>query len=129
MQAGATSIGEVPPVSPASIALRGRCPRCGRGPLYSGLLTVADRCTVCDLDLKAQDSGDGPAVFVILILGGIVVGLAIMVEVSLSPPLWLHMVLWPPVILALAIWMLRVLKTLLIALQFRHRGGDFDAGG
>jgi len=56
-----------------------------------------------------------------------VVGLAILVEVRFAPPLWVHMLLWPPVILALSIWMLRVLKALLIALQFRHRGSDFDA--
>jgi uncharacterized protein (DUF983 family) len=104
-----------------TIALLCRCPRCGRGRLFQGLLTVSDRCAVCGLDLSAQDAGDGPAVFVILILGAAVVALAILVEAKLGPPLWLHAVLWPPVILAGAIALLRPLKAGLIALQYRHR--------
>jgi uncharacterized protein (DUF983 family) len=82
---------------------------------------VAATCEVCDLDLSAQDAGDGPAVFVILILGAIVVALAILVEAKLAPPLWVHAVIWPPVILAGALAMLRVFKAGLIALQYRHR--------
>ena len=82
---------------------------------------------MCGLDLRAQDSGDGPAVFVILILGFVVVGLALVVEAKFAPPLWVHAVLWPGVILAGAIWMLRVFKAMLIALQFRHRATDSDA--
>jgi uncharacterized protein (DUF983 family) len=104
-----------------TLALLCRCPGCGRGRLFKGLLTVADRCTVCGLDLSAEDAGDGPAVFVILILGAVVVALAILVEAKLAPPLWVHAVIWPPVILAGAIGMLRPLKAGLIALQYRHR--------
>ncbi len=107
--------------------MRCRCPRCGRGKLYDGLLTVCERCTSCGLDLRAQDSGDGPAVFVILVLGGIVVGLALLVEVKFSPPLWVHALLWPGVILAGAIVLLRMFKATLIALQFRHRAAGTDA--
>ncbi|MBV8536038.1 MAG: DUF983 domain-containing protein [Alphaproteobacteria bacterium] len=107
--------------------MRCRCPRCGQGPLYSGLLTVRERCTGCGLDLSAQDSGDGPAVFVVLVLGGFVVGLALLVEVKFSPPLWVHAVLWPGVILAGAIVLLRMFKATLIALQFRHRAAGTDA--
>ena len=114
-------------VSPFAAGLRCRCPRCGKGPLYDGLLTVRERCPACDLDLRAQDSGDGPAIFVILILGGVVVGLALLVEVKFSPPLWVHALLWPGVILAGAIVLLRVFKATLIALQFRHRAAGSDA--
>lgn len=110
-----------PPVSPLAAAVLCRCPRCGRGKLYSGLLTVAPRCNVCGLDLQAHDSGDGPAVFVILILGALVVLLAAVVEVKFAPPLWVHIVLWTPVILGGAISMLRPLKAGLIALEYRHR--------
>ena len=77
-------------------------------------------CPVCGLDLSAQDAGDGPAVFVILLLGFVVVGLAAIVEIRLQPPLWVHVVLWTPLILVGAIAMLRPLKAGLIALQFRH---------
>lgn len=111
--------------SPFRNGLLCRCPRCGQGPLYSGILTVADRCTVCGCDLRAQDSGDGPTVFVILILGAIVVALALMTEHAFAPPLWLHAVLWPPLILGGAFVMLRIFKALLIALQYRHRVAGF----
>ncbi len=111
---------EPPPVSPLVAAFASRCPRCGKGKLYNGLLTVAPRCAACGLDLAAQDAGDGPAVFVILILGAVVVGLAILVEIEFAPPMWVHLVLWTPVILGGAILMLRVLKAWLIAMQYRH---------
>jgi uncharacterized protein (DUF983 family) len=110
-----------PSTSPWRAGLLCRCPRCGEGRLFAGLLTVAPICGVCGLDLAAQDSGDGPAVFVILVLGALVVGLALAVELTFSPPLWLHMVLWPPLILAGAIALLRPFKATLIAFQYRHR--------
>ena len=88
---------------------------------------MAERCSVCDLDFRAQDAGDGPAVFVILILGALSVGLAILVEVEFAPPLWLHVVLWAPLVLGGAILMLRPLKAGLIALQYRHRSLGDDA--
>ena len=106
--------------SPLSTALACRCPRCGRGRLFLGLLTVRPTCDACGLDLSAQDAGDGPAVFVILVLGAVVVGLAIWVEVAFAPPLWVHAIVWLPVITAGAIAMLRPLKALMIALQYRH---------
>ena len=109
-----------PAVSLPRAALGCPCPRCGQGKLFAGLLQVRPACEVCGLDLTAQDAGDGPAVFVILFLGLIVVGLAALVEISYSPPIWVHIVLWTPLILGGAIGMLRPLKAGLIALQFRH---------
>lgn len=112
-----------PPVSPFAAGLACRCPRCGRGRLFAGAfsLGVRPRCDVCALDLAERDSGDGPAVFVIFLLGAIVVGLALWVEARFEPPLWLHVVLWGPFILAASILMLRPFKATLIALQYRHR--------
>ena len=109
------------PVPVLAAALHCRCPRCGKGKLYDGLLTVASRCGVCGLDLAAQDAGDGPAVFVVLILGALVVGLALLVEIEFAPPLWVHLVVWTPVIIGGAILLLRPLKAWLIAMQYRHR--------
>jgi uncharacterized protein (DUF983 family) len=117
------------PPSPLKAGLLCRCPRCGEGSLYNGLLTVADTCTVCGFDLRAQDSGDGPAVFVILILGAVVVALALLTESAFSPPLWLHAVLWPPLIIGGAFGMLRIFKALLIAMQYRHRVAGFGEPG
>ena len=113
-----------PEVSPFSAGMRCRCPRCGIGPLFDGFLTVAETCTTCGLDLKSADSGDGPAVFVIFIVGPIVTLLALWVEAAYEPPYWLHMVLWGPAILGGSLALLRPFKATLIALQYRHRAGD-----
>jgi uncharacterized protein (DUF983 family) len=115
---------EWPETSLLRIALLGRCPRCGTGPLYRGLLTIRDRCAVCDLDLSAHDTGDGAAVPVILVLGSIVVGLAFVVEFRFSPPLWVHAVLWPLVTVPLAIVMMRPVKAALVAQQYRTRSSE-----
>ena len=120
-----------PPVTPLAAALRCRCPRCGRGKLFDGVLSVAPRCAVCGLDVSQHDAGDGPAVLVILVLGAIVVALAAIVEFKLEPPFWVHVVLWVPVTLGGAILLLRPLKAWLIALQYRHLslGADPESGG
>jgi uncharacterized protein (DUF983 family) len=112
-------------VSVAYAAFACCCPRCGRAALFSGLLTVREACPSCGLDFSGQDAGDGPAVFVILLLGLVVVALAAVVEITFSPPLWVHLVLWTPLILGGGIALLRPLKAGLIALQYRHqRLGD-----
>lgn len=105
-------------------AMRGlacRCPRCGRGKLYTGFLTLRPNCDACGLDYAFMDSGDGPAIFIMLIAGAIVVACALIVEVKYQPPLWLHAVLWLPLILVTTLWPLRAMKSLLIALQFHHK--------
>ncbi len=110
-------------------ALLCRCPRCGQGRLFAGVLTVRERCTFCDLDLRAHDTGDGPAVLVIFVLGAVVVGLAFWVEFRFAPPLWVHALLWPVVTVPLAILMMRPLKAALVALQFRYRASEMERDG
>ncbi len=109
------------PVSALRAGLTCKCPRCGDGKLFDGYLGVAKRCPRCDLDFANVDAGDGPAVFVILILGLAVAGAALLVEVAFHPPYWLHMLLWLPSILFGALAMLRPFKATLIALQFKYR--------
>src|ERR1041385_8244195 len=106
-----------------------RCPRCGNGKLFSGYITLKPRCEVCGLDYAFIDAGDGPAVFVILLAGFVVVGCALVVEFKYAPPFWLHAVLWLPLILATTLWPLRAMKGLLIALQYCHQaaGGGLEA--
>lgn len=111
-------------VSLLQAALGCRCPRCGKGRLFRGLLTVRERCEVCDLDLRENDTGDGPAVLVMFVLGTIVVGLAFWVEFRFEPPLWVHAVLWPLVTVPLAIAMMRPLKAAMVAQQFRTRASE-----
>ncbi len=92
--------------------------------MFAGFLTVAERCDSCGLDLSKSDSADGPAVFVILILGGIVAAAATITDFLFMPPYWLHVVIWPPVILGGALAMLRPLKGLMIALQYKHKASE-----
>jgi uncharacterized protein (DUF983 family) len=105
--------------------LRCRCPACGEGALFEGFLTVRSRCPVCGLDLSTQDSGDGAVAFIILIVGGIVVALALVTEVRYGPPVWLHLLLWLPLTLALVLGLMRPFKATMIALQYKHRRHDF----
>jgi uncharacterized protein (DUF983 family) len=112
------------PQNPFSAGVRGRCPRCGEGRLFSGFLTLAPRCAACGLDFSFADSADGPAVFVILIVGFIIAGAALLVEVAYSPPLWVHFVLWLPLVLILCLGFLRPLKGVLIALQYHHKAEE-----
>ena len=108
-------------VSPFAAGWACRCPRCGEGRLFSGFLKVADRCANCGLDYSFADAGDGPAVFVILIIGFIVVGLALWMEVTFNPPLWVHFILWIPLALILCLAALRLLKGVLITLQYANK--------
>ncbi len=112
------------PVSLSQTILRGlacRCPRCGRGKLFSGFLNLRARCEVCELDYAFIDTGDGPAIFIMMIAGAIVVGAALIVEVKYQPPFWVHAALWLPLILVVTLLPLRAMKSLLIALQFHHK--------
>jgi uncharacterized protein (DUF983 family) len=107
-------------VSAAHAALTCRCPRCGEGRIFSGLLTVRAACPACGLDLSAEDAGDGPAVFLIFFLGAIAVGIAALMEIELEPPIWVHLMVLTPIIVGGAIGLLRPLKAYMIALQYRH---------
>ncbi len=113
-----------PPVDPVSAGLRGNCPRCGQGRLFSGFLSVGKSCANCRLDYDFADAGDGPAVFVILIIGFVVVGLALWLEVSFGPPLWVHFMLWIPLAVVLCLTALRLIKGVLINLQYANKAAQ-----
>jgi uncharacterized protein (DUF983 family) len=120
-----------PPQNPIANGMRCVCPRCGQGKLFSGFLTLAPCCQNCGLDFAFADSADGPAVFVILIVGFIIAGAALLVEVRFSPPIWVHVILWGPLVLILCLGMLRPLKGVLVALQYHHKAeeGRIHPGG
>ena len=113
-----------PTPSPYAAGLACRCPRCGKGKLFKGYLSLKPCCEVCGLDFAFADSDDGAAVFVILIAGFIVVGAALAVELKYEPPFWVHAVLWGPLILIVTLGPLRLLKGLTIALQYQHRASE-----
>ena len=120
-----------PPISPFLAGVMCRCPRCGKGRLFHGFLSLAARCEDCGLDYSFADAGDGPAVFIMFFSGFVVVGAALLVEVAYQPPFWVHAALWGPMILIVTLAPLRLLKGLLIALQYHHKAaeGRFDRAG
>jgi uncharacterized protein (DUF983 family) len=110
--------------APIASALRGLCPRCGARTLYAGLASFAPKCRACGLDYAGFNVGDGPAAFLIFIVGGLTVGLAIWLELAASPPWWLHAMIWLPFATILTIGLLRLSKGLLLALEYRHRARE-----
>jgi uncharacterized protein (DUF983 family) len=107
-----------------SASLRGRCPRCGKGRLFQGYLTVRPSCQSCGLDYSGFEAGDGPAVFVILIVGTIVAGGALLTEVAFQPPYWVHALIWGPALVTLSLAFLPPLKAALIVLQYKHKAEE-----
>jgi uncharacterized protein (DUF983 family) len=101
--------------------LRGRCPRCGEGQLFSGFIALAPRCDVCNLDYSFADSGDGPAVFIMLIGGFLVVGSALLVDAYYEPPMLILGAIFLPLMLIVSLGLLRPFKGILIASQFRNK--------
>ena len=113
-----------PAVNSFLAGARGRCPNCGQGPLFTGFLTVVQRCEACGLDLAKADSGDGPAVFLIMIVGFVVVFAALFTEIAFHPSLWVHLVLWPVLAVALCFALLRPAKGLMLAAQVRNQAAQ-----
>ena len=110
--------------NPFLAGLIGRCPNCGEGPLFEGFLRVSPRCKACGFDLAKADSGDGPAVFVILIAGFVVAFAALITELAVHPPIWVHLVLWLPLAAIVCLGLLRPFKGVLIALQFHNKASQ-----
>jgi uncharacterized protein (DUF983 family) len=117
---------DLPSVAPNPIlaGLAARCPRCGKGKMFSGFIGLKPACEACGLDYSFVDAGDGPAVFVILIAGFIVVGAALVVETLYQPPFWVHAALWLPLIVITTLVPLRAMKGVLIALQYHHKAAE-----
>lgn len=105
-------------------ALFGLCPRCGTRTLFDGVTRFAPRCRVCGLDFSAFNVGDGPAAFLTLIVGALVVGLALWLELAAHPPFWVHVILWVPITSAAVIWGLRAGKAALIAAEYKRGAGE-----
>ena len=112
---------DAPTASVLAAGLKGRCARCGQGALFRRGLVLREKCESCGLSYAFADSGDGPAVFAIFILGFLILGGALIVEFKLGPPVWVHVVLWGILTPLLAFFLLRILKATLIALQFKHK--------
>jgi uncharacterized protein (DUF983 family) len=109
--------------SPLAAAVKGECPRCGARTLFAGWVRFAPCCRSCGLDFDGFNVGDGPAAFLIFIVGTITVVAALVVDGAFSPPWWVHLV-WVPFAAALTIGGLRLSKAWLLAQEYRHRAGE-----
>ena len=119
-------------IDPIRAGLRCRCPNCGRGALFAGFLKVADRCEACGFDFSRLNTGDGAAIFIMQIAGGIVVFGALFVMIAFDPPIWLLVSIALPLTAGLSIGLMRPGKGLMIALQMRsspNGGGGPRSGG
>jgi uncharacterized protein (DUF983 family) len=110
--------------NPLLSGLAGRCPNCGEGHLFEGFLKVAPTCEACGFDLRSADSGDGPAVFVILIGGFLVAFAALFTEIAYRPPIWVHLVIWMPMTLVVCLALLRPFKGVMLAAQFMNKASE-----
>ncbi len=110
--------------STVEVALKGLCPRCGAPTLFDGMAKFADKCRACGLDFAQFNVGDGPAAFLTLILGAVIVALAITLELTVHPPFWVHMILWIPLTAGAVVLALRASKAALLALEYRNKARE-----
>jgi len=115
------------PATPAPLLVasaRGTCPHCGAATLFVGPVRFASSCTACGLDYGQFNVGDGPAAFLTLIIGAVMVALALVLELKVHPPLWLHILLWTPLTVLTVIGCLRVAKGALLTLEYRNKARE-----
>lgn len=111
-------------VSPIAAGLRCRCPECGEGPVFETYLGFASVCSVCEASFEKADAGDGPAFFVMFLVGILVTPPVLIVQILFDPPAWVHLVVWAPVIIGLSLLLLRPFKSLLFALQWKNNAEE-----
>ncbi len=117
-----------PELSPLKTGMSCKCPRCGLGNLFRGILDVRPICDNCKLNLSSNDIGDGATVFVILILGALVVTLALWFEATMKPPIWVHLIVWVPVISVSSLLLLRPVKAILIGFHYKNLRHKYISG-
>jgi uncharacterized protein (DUF983 family) len=105
-------------------SLRGLCPRCGAPTLFAGAVRFSEGCGGCKLDFTQFNVGDGPAAFLIMVVGALVTIGAVVLELSVSPPFWVHILLWVPLTLGLVLGLLRLAKGALLVLEYRNRARE-----
>lgn len=111
-------------VSALSAGLGCKCPNCGQGRVFDGYLRFKTRCEACEADLSIADAGDGPSFFVMFAALIVVVPSAMFFELAFRPPGWVHVLIWPPLTLGFCLLLLRPVKSLLFALQWKHKAGE-----
>ena len=111
-------------INPIRAGLLCRCPNCGKGPLFTGFLKIRPVCKTCGYDLASVATGDGAASFIMQIAGALVGFSALYVEIAFSPPMWLHLIVWLPLVAALSLGLMRPGKGLMTALHMRNKARE-----
>ena len=106
----------------------GRCPSCGQGDLFQGYLKVANVCSVCHLDLSGEDAGDGAQAFVIFFGAAVGAAIALSLDLTVMPPIWVSTALALVGATVTVIGLLRSFKGALICLQYHMQAGDGQSG-
>ena len=111
-------------LNPFVTGVRCRCPQFGVGALFQSYLKFRDACAACGADFKSADAGDGPAVFVILIVGAIVAPLLIILQFGLELPGWLALTITMVAAVVLCLALLPPFKAVLFAFQWKHKARE-----
>lgn len=111
-------------LDPFMTGLKSRCPRCGTGDLFKGYMSLKPKCSACGLDYSFVDTGEGPAVLVMLVVGFLILGAALWLDAQVSMSVWLHILIWVPLAIILSLVLLRKMKAVMIALQYRHKAAE-----
>jgi len=112
---------------PVQTGLAGRCPECGEGRLFKSLLSFVDSCTACGADFTNEDAGDGPAIFVIFIVGIFIIPMALGFHMILDPPLAVTFVLWGLIIIAICLWLLRLMRGIMFNIAWQRNAREVRA--
>jgi uncharacterized protein (DUF983 family) len=105
-------------------ALFGLCPRCSANTMFASVTQFSGKCANCHLDYQQFNVGDGPAALMIIPIGAVIITLAILLDVAVRPPFWLHVIIWVPVTIAMVVGFLRFAKAAMLTLEYRNRAGE-----
>jgi uncharacterized protein (DUF983 family) len=108
----------------AKAAFFGLCPACGAKTMFVAPTKFAGHCRSCDLDFDSFNVGDGPAAFLTMGVGALIIMMALLLDTAIRPPFWVHAVIWVPVTVVMVIGALRFVKGALLASEYRNRAGE-----
>ena len=109
---------------PVQTGLSGRCPECGEGRLFKSFLKFENKCAACDADFSNEDAGDGPAVFVIFLVGIFIVPLGLAFHMRLNPPMFVTMIIWCPIIILVSLWLLRLMRGVMFNIAWQRKARE-----
>lgn len=109
---------------PVQTGLAGRCPECGEGRLFKSMLSYAESCVACGADFQDEDTGDGPAIFVIFIVGIFIVPMAIAFDMLFNPPFIVTFLIWGSIITGVSLWLLRLLRGVMFNIAWQRNARE-----